>query len=925
MAKPTAQPSSLIERTYKIGINTKIIGKCDPQQLSYPGAWRNVSCTIEQLGDHIGAGHPWMPAQLNNSGERWQVNANHIELLGVDIDSGMTIAQALAHPFIKAHCGLLIESASSTPEHNKFRLVFPLAGAIDGWQNIRMCNRYLIELIGVADKACKDASRFFFGAPGRQPILVQSAELPADFLDQMLAWNANLEAIALREQQRRANYLASIDTSDQANLVQQALAFIPPYTPGNGTYDDLIVMMAGVVNDLGSEGEALLEAWGGFGRETAKKVDGLKRTPNKKATVGTVFHLAKEYGFQFPKKQKTPRNQSKQPIAQAQLSAPEQSIMAPVPKMRRSATVKDSELAEFAVSKWQGDLIYSSEIESWVRYGQTQEGVWSVVSEDSVASEALDLAHELAGEFKWSLVAGGVKAARVNKKILKPSMPTSPDMLIFQNGALKISTGKLLPHSRNNNALWALQRKYDPDQRDWSPIAEFVSKALWSKADQDRMVAFHAATVRDLFRKMQGADKKNTLLQIGESGAGKGTSTRLMEQLVGEPNVKPIESIQALCSKDFGLDGIESENPRLLIVADQEKLPPRLPIARFLLLTGLDLVDVSRKYKRGARYRHTGGSVINSTEYIWSAYHRSRGATRRTVLIQSWRKDPALSGIESRFMPEVISAYTNFLLSLPEQWILDTLESAPGEPTIENEADNPMMAWFMDCVEITGDAADRVQLGRDKNAAEQLFSSYFSYCEKANIGSAYSKNHVTFAKEFEQIYARLKSTRECSGKEFGHVRPGNKLHYIGLRLKSEADDSSRLQQFEALRPEQSPIDSPVQLGIANQLGSVEEPESATVDASEDLTIEYDCNVKPEPLEAIEPPLQVGDWQPAIGEEVAFQRSGVWVAATVSKIPTDEHGQQCTGYKIALPNCETDHAWDLLSLRPLDRRGSEVTI
>jgi hypothetical protein len=290
---------------HRLSINTKIVGKCAPQDLSHAGAWQQVSLTMEGLAEHIGKGHPWMAALLNNGGERWQANANYAEIVGVDIDAGMMIEEALNNPFIAAHCALLIESASSKPEHHKFRLVFVFPAPIEGWENIRRCNRYLIDLIGVADKACKDASRFFFGAPGREPILVSSATLPDDFLDRVMAWDAELEAIAARELAARAEYLATLPVTDQAELAKSALECIPPYTPGNGTYNDLIVMMAGVLNDLGSEGEALLEAWGGFGRDTAKKMQGLICTPNKKATLGSLFHLAKEYGFRFPKREFT--------------------------------------------------------------------------------------------------------------------------------------------------------------------------------------------------------------------------------------------------------------------------------------------------------------------------------------------------------------------------------------------------------------------------------------------------------------------------------------------------------------------------------------------------------------------------------------------------------------------------------------------
>jgi Protein of unknown function (DUF3987) len=319
------------QKRYKLGINTKIVGKCAAQNLSYAGAWKDVDYTIEQLSEHISKGHPWMPALLDAGTTRLQVNSNYAELLALDIDNSthklgadgkpekdsegntiavykaeLTVEQAREHPLIKAHCALMQPSASCKPDWDKFRLVFLLPQAVKGWVNIRVCNCYLAKLLGTADPACKDASRFFFGAPGSVPALVQEVTLPASFVSDALAWNAEIERQAQIEQAKRAEYLATLDTSDQAELAKQALGFIPAYSPGGGTYNDLIVMMAGVFNELGAEGEALLEAWGGFGRETAKKVQGLSRTPNKKATLGSLFHLAKAHGFKFPDREFTP-------------------------------------------------------------------------------------------------------------------------------------------------------------------------------------------------------------------------------------------------------------------------------------------------------------------------------------------------------------------------------------------------------------------------------------------------------------------------------------------------------------------------------------------------------------------------------------------------------------------------------------------
>jgi hypothetical protein len=188
---------------YTWGANFRVIGKADPQSLSSPWSWKQVTGTIEDLAAHLSNGHPFMPSLLDGNGKRWQSNANHATMLALDIDDGMTIEQALAHSFIQNHCGLAIETTSSKPDHHKFRLIFPLEQPIEGHKDIKLATLYLQSLIGSADRACSDASRFYFGSQGRSPFLLQEVCLPADFLSHARIWVAEIEARKAQERAQR--------------------------------------------------------------------------------------------------------------------------------------------------------------------------------------------------------------------------------------------------------------------------------------------------------------------------------------------------------------------------------------------------------------------------------------------------------------------------------------------------------------------------------------------------------------------------------------------------------------------------------------------------------------------------------------------------------------------------------------------------
>ena len=137
---------------FLVGINTQVVGKSDPQKLSYSGAWQPKRLSIPELAHHHQNGHPWMPAVLDGNQKRWQSNANHAEVLALDFDNGLSIEQFQQHPNAK-WCALGIESSSSIPALNKFRAVFVLPRPVTEWKTIRICNQYLAQLFTHADPA----------------------------------------------------------------------------------------------------------------------------------------------------------------------------------------------------------------------------------------------------------------------------------------------------------------------------------------------------------------------------------------------------------------------------------------------------------------------------------------------------------------------------------------------------------------------------------------------------------------------------------------------------------------------------------------------------------------------------------------------------------------------------------------------------
>lgn len=286
--------------------------------------------TINDVAEHVLNGHALCAGTLNNR-RRLKPNVVGSNWVLVDIDNSdvkrdesgnpvkgekvykhqMTLEESLEHPFIKQHCALIYTTASHKPDWHKFRLVFLFPEYVEGVDVVESAINLLLEQLP-HDPVCKDASRVFFGSSKAEiPLINPSATLPSDWIERA---RATAEASRLETEQR----LKEIDESnkkfqsvvsregwDVDALIEQALNYIPARCPGSNNYDECTKVLMALVNHYGKERAAIIgERWSpsikGSTWDIEKKIKSYKRGG---INIGTLFHIAKQYGFRFPKLQ----------------------------------------------------------------------------------------------------------------------------------------------------------------------------------------------------------------------------------------------------------------------------------------------------------------------------------------------------------------------------------------------------------------------------------------------------------------------------------------------------------------------------------------------------------------------------------------------------------------------------------------------
>lgn len=157
------------------------------------------------------AGQAWIPSTFK-SGHRTNENWQQAQLIAVDYDNNVSVADALAVPFIRQYAMLVHPSASSgKPDEQgnpiyKTRVIFRLDSPITGdYENYRTAARAICRVLGLDDDPVSyKPAQLYYGSTNRieQPFIQLDAVLPLALVDTLAA---ELRAAIAQQEAQRAD------------------------------------------------------------------------------------------------------------------------------------------------------------------------------------------------------------------------------------------------------------------------------------------------------------------------------------------------------------------------------------------------------------------------------------------------------------------------------------------------------------------------------------------------------------------------------------------------------------------------------------------------------------------------------------------------------------------------------------------------
>ncbi len=297
----------ILERNdYNFSYNDKLINKPkDSRGLDYT-SFQNVTGSAGTLIDLIDKGYAVAPCTFK--GKRNKKNVNKSYLWFGDIDNGMTLEEAKNNEFISSYC-LIYTSPSHSEEHNKFRLISFFSRPVGNDIYEQIGHLINAKIGGVLDPAAMEAGRLFYGNNKADWVWNDVVELPESLLEEAaIQAERNMFKRAELQEKKAANYRrfqneSNPDKDKEAAL--KALEAIPAKQKGDNRYEEMRRVAVAIMNVFGRDvGISIME---GHSPMPPYYWNNKLRTCTGNFGVGTIVHVAKEYGY-VPAKKERPQS-----------------------------------------------------------------------------------------------------------------------------------------------------------------------------------------------------------------------------------------------------------------------------------------------------------------------------------------------------------------------------------------------------------------------------------------------------------------------------------------------------------------------------------------------------------------------------------------------------------------------------------------
>lgn len=446
---------------------------------------------------------------------------------------------------------------------------------------------------------------------------------------------------------------------------------------------------------------------------------------------------------------------------------------------RRSGKPPLEDIIGFEIAEtYKEKLVWNNNYKTWLFYEHFQPGIWHCVDNHFVETliQTTLAARNIRGWGSDSYIVNIRKF--ISRKLVVFDWEERTNCLPFEDGLVDNVTGKFEEHSPGNHLTWCLPRKYNsPTITDWGNIRNWLSEA-WNPADVMIILCFFAAVIRGR------CDLQKFLYLVGTGGSGKGTLTRLLQNILGEKNFWA-GKIENLADKN---DCARLVGKRLAVFADQDRVTSGLQF--FKNLTGGDYLPAKQLYKDGFDFLFTGLALI--TANAPALFGAGSWMKRRGIVVNCNYQPSVQRNLDAEFKPE-LAAFTRYLLSISDEEIDQVLvHNRPTSGAVNHaywdvaQRQDSITAWIEECVVF--DERAFTQVGKNKDEwtggnynpdISTLFGSYHNYCRGAGLQGKALNN---FSPELEELCQKVLGYKFVMRDRSMSVRG-----FKGLRLRRESD------------------------------------------------------------------------------------------------------------------------------------------